>query len=94
MASQSHPIHVAVLDTDIPCLSVYAQRGLYSSQFRVLLQAAAERLNKNARTSLPNGPLGVHVTAFDAVGGIIASTRIASHEPGVSNRDACLTGPH
>lgn len=64
-----HQIHVAVLDTDVPCLSVYAQRGLYSSQFRVLLQAAAERLNKDAGISLQNGPLNVHVTAFDAVGG-------------------------
>ncbi|KAJ5504593.1 hypothetical protein N7463_007467 [Penicillium fimorum] len=63
-----HKIHVAVLDADIPCLSVYKTRGLYSSQFRVLLQAAAQRLNKTPG-SLQNGPLAVHVTAFDAVGG-------------------------
>ncbi|KAJ5088354.1 hypothetical protein N7456_011970 [Penicillium angulare] len=63
-----HRIHVAVLDTDVPCLPVYAKRGLYSSQFRVLLQAAAERINNNANVNLRNGPLGVHVTAFDAVG--------------------------
>ncbi|KAJ5230295.1 hypothetical protein N7489_011003 [Penicillium chrysogenum] len=61
-------IHVAVLDADIPCISVYKARGLYSSQFRVLLQAAAQRLNKSPG-SLQNGPLAVHVTAFDAVGG-------------------------
>lgn len=67
----SHRIHVAVLDTDIPCLSVYAQRGLYSSQFRVLLENAAERLNKDADLQLQNGPLAVHVTAFDAVGGTL-----------------------
>lgn len=66
-----HRIHVAVLDADIPCLSVYAQRGLYSSQFRVLLQNAAERLNKNADIHIQNGPLAVHVTAFDAVGGTL-----------------------
>lgn len=66
-----HRIHVAVLDTDVPCLSAYAQRGLYSSQFRVLLQAAAERLNKDPNTSLQNGPLSVHITAFDAVGGTL-----------------------
>ncbi|OQD68579.1 hypothetical protein PENDEC_c033G04037 [Penicillium decumbens] len=64
-------LHVAVLDTDVPCLSVYAQRGLYSSQFRVLLQNAAERLNKSADIQLQNGPLAVHVTAFDAVGGTL-----------------------
>ena len=63
-----HKIHVAVLDADIPCLSVYKARGLYSSQFRVLLEAAAQRLNKNPEI-LQNGPLAVHVTAFDAVGG-------------------------
>ncbi|KAJ5779097.1 hypothetical protein N7457_006817 [Penicillium paradoxum] len=61
-------IHVAVLDADIPCLAVYKARGLYSSQFRVLLQTAAQRLNKLPET-LQNGPLAVHVTAFDAVGG-------------------------
>ncbi|KAF3386610.1 hypothetical protein F1880_001522 [Penicillium rolfsii] len=64
-----HRIHVAVLDTDVPCLSVYNRRGLYSSQFRVLLQAAACRINQRADTTLQNGPLAVHVTAFDAVGG-------------------------
>ncbi|KAJ5205676.1 hypothetical protein N7491_003695 [Penicillium cf. griseofulvum] len=63
-----HKIHVAVLDADIPCLSVYKARGLYSSQFRVLLQAAAQRLNKTPET-LQTGPLAIHVTAFDAVGG-------------------------
>lgn len=63
-----HKIHVAVLDADIPCLSLYKARGLYSSQFRVLLQAAAQRLNKIPET-LKNGHLAVHVTAFDAVGG-------------------------
>ncbi|KAJ5745747.1 hypothetical protein N7520_010929 [Penicillium odoratum] len=67
----AHHIHIAVLDTDIPCLAVYAQRGLYSSQFRVLLQSAAERVNANPELQLQNGPLAVHVTAFDAVGGML-----------------------
>ncbi|KAJ5627450.1 hypothetical protein N7528_004877 [Penicillium herquei] len=62
-------IHVAVLDTDVPCLPVYTKRGLYSSQFRVLLQAAAGRLNQNPNLHFQNGPLGVHVTAYDVVGG-------------------------
>lgn len=64
-----HRTHIAVLDADIPCLSVYVKRGLYSSQFRVLLQAAANRLNERAEIPLQNGPLAVHITAFDAVGG-------------------------
>lgn len=61
-------IHVAVLDSDIPCLSVYKERGLYSSTFRILLQNAAQRVNKHPELC-PRGPLSVHVTAFDAVGG-------------------------
>ncbi|KAJ5619248.1 hypothetical protein N7510_003232 [Penicillium lagena] len=61
-------VHVAVLDTDTPCLRVYKTRGLYSSQFRARLQGAAERLNKDPDCQLRNGPLAVHVTAFDAVG--------------------------
>ncbi|KAJ5432321.1 uncharacterized protein N7458_011477 [Penicillium daleae] len=64
-----HRIHVAVLDTDVPCASIYIKRGLYSSQFRVLLQAAAERINKHANINPQDGPLAVHVTAFDVVGG-------------------------
>lgn len=63
-------IHVAVLDADIPCLSVYAKRGLYSSQFKNLLQAAASRLNKS-HPSLADSPLSLHITAFDAVGGTL-----------------------
>ncbi|KAJ5655851.1 hypothetical protein N7507_007801 [Penicillium longicatenatum] len=65
----AHQIHIAVLDTDVPCQTVYAQRGLYSSQFRTLLQSAAKRVNANAELQLQNGPLAVHITAFDAVGG-------------------------
>lgn len=67
----SHRIHVAVLDTDVPCPSVYAKRGLYSSQFRVLLQSAAERISQHADYSLQHGPPAIHVTAFDAVSGTL-----------------------
>lgn len=65
----AHGIHIAVLDTDVPCQTVYAQRGLYSSQFRTLLHSATKRINENAELQLQNGPLAVHITAFDAVGG-------------------------
>jgi GMP synthase-like glutamine amidotransferase len=96
-----HRIHVAVLDADIPCQSVYAKRGLYSSQFKTLLQAAATRLNKND-TSNPSSPLSVHVTAFDAVGGSLppleclrstsqtAAEPLASTPPAFSAIDAIL----
>ncbi|KAJ5241946.1 uncharacterized protein N7469_000273 [Penicillium citrinum] len=61
-------VHIAVLDTDVPCPAVYAKRGLHSSRFRTLLQAAAKRLNQNAQ-NLRHGPIEIHVTAFDVVGG-------------------------
>jgi GMP synthase-like glutamine amidotransferase len=64
----SRKIHIAVLDTDIPCYHVYAKRGLYSSQFNALLTAAANRINESKYQS-SQGPLSVHVTAFDTVGG-------------------------
>lgn len=74
---------MAALDADIPCLSVYKERGLYSSQFRTLLQNAAQRLNKAPEQQ--HQPLSVHVTAFDAVGGslppldILRSPKSDSH---------------
>ncbi|KAL5343599.1 class I glutamine amidotransferase-like protein [Aspergillus crustosus] len=54
-------LHIAILDVDVPVPNVYSARGLYSSQFRTLLLAAASRLN------LP--PSSIHTTAFDVVGG-------------------------
>lgn len=63
-----HRVHIAVLDTDVPCHRVYLKRGLYSSQFRRLLEGAAERLNNNLHYARER-PLDVRVTAFDVVGG-------------------------
>ncbi|KAL5000349.1 hypothetical protein BDV10DRAFT_192917 [Aspergillus recurvatus] len=54
-------LHIAILDVDVPVPTVYAARGLYSSQFRTLLQSAALRLNLPASS--------IHTTAFDVVGG-------------------------
>ncbi|KAL6230558.1 hypothetical protein BDW75DRAFT_248560 [Aspergillus navahoensis] len=54
-------LHIAILDIDVPVPNVYAARGLYSSQFRTLLQSAASRLNLPASS--------IHTTAFDVVGG-------------------------
>ncbi|KAL2815763.1 class I glutamine amidotransferase-like protein [Aspergillus cavernicola] len=54
-------LHITILDVDVPVPTVYAARGLYSSQFRHLLQSAASRLN------LPTS--SIHTTAFDVVGG-------------------------
>ncbi|KAL3460418.1 class I glutamine amidotransferase-like protein [Aspergillus heterothallicus] len=54
-------LHIAILDVDVPVPTVYAARGLYSSQFRHLLQAAASRLNFPASS--------IYTTAFDVIGG-------------------------
>ncbi|KAL4940835.1 hypothetical protein BDV06DRAFT_195825 [Aspergillus oleicola] len=54
-------MHIAILDVDVPVPAVYSARGLYSSQFRVLLQAAAERLGIPASS--------IYTTAWDVIGG-------------------------
>lgn len=62
-------IHIAILDTDVPVPTVYAARGLYSSQFRVLLQSAAERLNQSIRNNTSSAPqIHIHTSAYDVVG--------------------------
>lgn len=66
-------IHVAILDAEIPCLSVYAKRGLFSSQFKTLLQNATSRLNKSDPLSTP---LKIHTSSFDAVGGTLPPREI------------------
>lgn len=63
-------IHIAILDTDVPVPTVYAARGLYSSQFRVLLQSAASRLNQSAKNNSSSAPqIQIHTSAYDVVGG-------------------------
>ncbi|RAL13281.1 uncharacterized protein BO97DRAFT_469976 [Aspergillus homomorphus CBS 101889] len=57
------PIHIAILDTDVPVPTIYATRGLYSSQFRHLLQSAA------AAADDEHNEYEIHTTAFDVVGG-------------------------
>ena len=59
-------MHIAVLDTDVPVPTVYSTRGLYSTQFRTLLQAAANRLNARNDSNID-----IHTSAYDAVGGTL-----------------------
>ncbi|PYH46483.1 type 1 glutamine amidotransferase [Aspergillus saccharolyticus JOP 1030-1] len=61
MTPPTKHLHIAILDTDVPVPTVYARRGLYSSQFRHLLRAAAATIN--------NADYEIHTTAFDVVGG-------------------------
>ncbi|PLB55733.1 hypothetical protein P170DRAFT_443458 [Aspergillus steynii IBT 23096] len=58
------PIHVAILDLDVPVPAIYNTRGLYSSIFRRLLESAASRLNAT-RTR----PIAIHTSAWDLIGG-------------------------
>ncbi|KKA21199.1 Uncharacterized protein T310_4777 [Rasamsonia emersonii CBS 393.64] len=78
-------IHIAVLDTDVPVPTVYAARGLYSSQFRVLLQAAAARLN--ASGLFADGPVEVHTTAYDVVGGALPPLSLLRTQPRQHTKD-------
>ncbi|KAF7717738.1 Uncharacterized protein PECH_007687 [Penicillium ucsense] len=81
---QHHQIHIAALDCEAPCNSVYVKRGLFSSQFRVLLQAAAERLNKDVSNQLRHGPIKLHVSGFDAVGRTLPPLDCLRTEPRTS----------
>ncbi|CAI7644234.1 unnamed protein product [Penicillium pancosmium] len=88
---QNH-VHIAVLDTDVPCPAVYAKRGMHSSRFRVLLQAAAGRLNQEAQ-ELQHGNIGIHVTAFDAVGGSYPPLSFLRSSPRSLNRTNASDSP-
>jgi GMP synthase-like glutamine amidotransferase len=82
-------IHIAVLDTDVPMPTVYAARGLYSSQFRLLLQRAAERINSPSYFSAVTATdpyhnvhprIEIHTTAYDVVGGSFPPLQILRKE--------------
>lgn len=88
---QNH-VHIAVLDTDVPCPAVYAKRGMHSSRFRVLLQAAAERLNQDTQ-KLKHGNIGIHVTAFDVVGGSYPPLSFLRSSPRSLNRTNSCDSP-
>ncbi|KAI2726138.1 hypothetical protein CBS147332_3025 [Penicillium roqueforti] len=81
------PIHIAVLDTDIPCYPVYAKRGLYSSQFKLLLTAAANRINASEYHQHRRS-LGVRITAFDVVGGSFPNLESLRVSPWSSTENA------
>ncbi|KAJ5321501.1 hypothetical protein N7476_004503 [Penicillium atrosanguineum] len=85
-------VHIAVLETDVPGQAVYVKRGLYSSQFRVLLTAAAERLNQNPG-NLKHGPIDVRVTAFDVVGGLLPHLEELRTESHTCNGTDCSKSP-
>lgn len=65
---------------------VYAARGLYSSQFRVLLQAAATRLNR-IKTFPDEDDIEIHATAYDAVGGSLPRLEHLRRSPYSSSSD-------
>ncbi|KAJ5856424.1 uncharacterized protein N7529_010368 [Penicillium soppii] len=88
----SREIHIAVLDTDIPCYRVYVERGLYSSQFNSLLTAAASRINER-KSQCFKTPLGVRVSAFDIVGGLYPHLALLRVSPWVSTEITSITYP-
>src|SRR5699024_1824370 len=62
-------MHIAILDADIPIPKVYASRGLYSTQFRHLLQAAASRLATTTKTT--HAVPEINTSSYDVVGGVL-----------------------
>lgn len=85
-------IHVAVLDVDAPMPAVYAARGLYSSQFRVLLQAAAARLNKS-HALFTDHPVTIHTSAYDVVGHSLPPLEYLRTGPYSTSESASANGP-
>ncbi|OJK02236.1 hypothetical protein ASPACDRAFT_1854222 [Aspergillus aculeatus ATCC 16872] len=75
-------IHIAILDTDLPVPTIYAHRGLYSTQFRHLLRAAAATINPAYE---------LHTTAFDVVGGHLPAYASLSQHSSTSTPRATST---
>ncbi|GKZ27073.1 hypothetical protein AbraIFM66951_004537 [Aspergillus brasiliensis] len=59
-------LHLAILDADIPARGLFDARGLYSAQFRKILQAATSRLNASNLTT--DKPIDLFVSAWDIHG--------------------------
>ncbi|EAW10030.1 type 1 glutamine amidotransferase [Aspergillus clavatus NRRL 1] len=79
-------IHIAILDLDIPVSTVYAARGLYSSQFTNLLGAAAARLSQ----TLGKGrEITISTSSYDVVGGIFPPLHLLRPSPPLArNRES------
>ncbi|KAF7125979.1 hypothetical protein CNMCM5793_002338 [Aspergillus hiratsukae] len=84
-------IHIAILDLDIPVPTVYAARGLYSSQFTHLLAAAAARLSESL-----NKEITISTSSYDVIGGIFPPAHLLrpplaqGKEMGMGGIDAIL----
>ncbi|GFF44778.1 putative glutamine amidotransferase-like protein C13C5.04 [Aspergillus udagawae] len=69
-------LHIAILDLDVPVPTVYATRGLYSSQFTRLLVSAAARLSQSL-----NKEITISTSSYDAVGGILPPAHLLHPSP-------------
>ncbi|KAL5358742.1 class I glutamine amidotransferase-like protein [Aspergillus floccosus] len=75
-------MHIALLDVDVPVPNVYRARGLYSSQFRHLLECAAARLNRSASRRI-----SVFSSTYDVVGGALPPLASLRTEPDNGDTD-------
>ncbi|GFF80170.1 putative glutamine amidotransferase-like protein C13C5.04 [Aspergillus lentulus] len=82
-------IHIAILDLDVPVPTVYATRGLYSSQFTHLLVSAAARLSQSQSLS-PGKEITISTSSYDVVGGIFPSPHLLRERGGIDG--ILLTG--
>ncbi|RHZ53057.1 hypothetical protein CDV55_104811 [Aspergillus turcosus] len=72
-------LHIAILDLDIPVPTVYAARGLYSSQFTHLLASAAARLSKSLGKEIT-----ISTSSYDVIGGVFPPTHLLHPSPSSS----------
>jgi GMP synthase-like glutamine amidotransferase len=81
-------LHIAIFDLDVPVPTVYAVRGLYSSQFARLLAAAAARLSQSH--SLPPGKqITISTSSYDVIGGIFPPAHLLQRSsPGAGGKES------
>jgi GMP synthase-like glutamine amidotransferase len=81
-------LHIAIFDLDVPVPTVYAARGLYSSQFARLLAAAAARLSQSQ--SLPPGKqITISTSSYDVIGGIFPPAHLLQRSsPGAGGKES------
>ncbi|PKX98453.1 type 1 glutamine amidotransferase [Aspergillus novofumigatus IBT 16806] len=84
-------LHIAILDLDVPVPTVYAARGLYSSQLTNLLISAAARLSQSQ--ALPPGKeITLSTSSYDVIGGIFPPAHLLRERGGSGIDGILLTG--
>lgn len=91
-------IHLAILDADIPVRPHYHRNGLYSTQYRSIIEPAVHRLSQS---HLHPAPIKLVVSAWDTIGGVYppehllqpptATTTVSSNNNNKNDQDTNIT---